>query len=368
MYGKILLFIVLVSLLSIASEGCKKNDPGAGQNIGPAWVTFTIANSPLYGNNIRAIFVDGGNYVWFATNNGASYFLKGNWGGLRDSLSSNNGGQVGYTINGITQSKDGSIWFALQGGGIVRYLRNGTQFQYKRYIAPEIPSNTPNCIAGMISNASLGQVFAGYHSYTIGVGKYTPSQVVAGDGQWNELDAGTSPLPSNYVWTANLNLHDNTVWFGTYDQGAAQYDGANTWRQIQLPDIYSFPILSIAFDNFGQLWLAKNDSGVSVLNYNTGVPIHHYTYLNTRHIMPQGPVNAIAINNFNNNDRFFGTKNGGLIELNDTTWTTYTTANTPALPSNNITALAYDTYGNLWIGTSDGGVAVYNPAGTRFGN
>ena len=62
--------------------------------------------------------------------------------------------------------------------------------------------------------------------------------------------------------------------------------------------------------------------------------------------------------------RWFGT-NHGLARLQDTTWTLFNRNNTPALGSDSITALAYDSRKNLWIWTANG-VMVYNPEGTEF--
>lgn len=48
------------------------------------------------------------------------------------------------------------------------------------------------------------------------------------------------------------------------------------------------------------------------------------------------------------------TQNAGLVKYDNTNWTLYNTASTPALPSNTVTALAKDNSGNLWIGTRIG--------------
>ncbi len=55
-----------------------------------------------------------------------------------------------------------------------------------------------------------------------------------------------------------------------------------------------------------------------------------------------------------------GTSNVGLLKYDNTTWTNYTTLSTPALPSNNISALAKDNAGNIWIGTRGGGLVKYD--------
>jgi ligand-binding sensor domain-containing protein len=352
---------LLFAIVLILMQGCKKDD-GVGPKIGPNWITYTSGNSPLLSNNIKTIFVDGENNVWFGTDNGASYFNKGNWGAVRDSLRYEQyGGTFGYTVSGITQSKDGSIWFGMSGGGVVRYLKNGAQFVFKKYGQPDVPSATVASVTGEMTNR--GEAFVTTRG--LGVGRYTPSQTQPGVGSWQTLNSSNSYFQSNNVPCSALNKIDNTIWFGSDGGTVLQFDGDLTWNVFTLPSpLNNYFVLSMAFDLDGLAWIGKSDSGISVLNYSTHEWVHHYTYFNTHGKIPQGYINAVVTDN--HKVRWFGTTQG-LVQLNDTTFTTYNISNTPELPGNYITALAYDFYGNLWIGTTRG-VAVFNPNGTRFGN
>ncbi len=59
-----------------------------------------------------------------------------------------------------------------------------------------------------------------------------------------------------------------------------------------------------------------------------------------------------------NNNKWIGFMtiggNAGLVKYDNTSWTIYSTSSTPALPSNNVTALEEDNLGNIWIGTNVG--------------
>jgi len=56
--------------------------------------------------------------------------------------------------------------------------------------------------------------------------------------------------------------------------------------------------------------------------------------------------------------------NAGLLKHDNATWTLYNQTSNPAFPSNNVTALAKDNSGNIWIGTNDVGLVKFD--GTNF--
>ena len=62
---------------------------------------------------------------------------------------------------------------------------------------------------------------------------------------------------------------------------------------------------------------------------------------------------------------------GGVASFDGATWSTYTTANSP-LPHNQISSLAADASGNVWVGTASMGLAEIlagvNPLPTRRAN
>jgi hypothetical protein len=56
--------------------------------------------------------------------------------------------------------------------------------------------------------------------------------------------------------------------------------------------------------------------------------------------------------------------NAGLVKYDNSSWTLYNQASSPAFPSNWVTALAKDNSGNIWIGTADVGLVKFD--GTSF--
>ena len=355
------LVLAVFGIIFLFPFGCKKDDVNKPKT-GPEWVVFNRSNSPIYSNNVLTVFSGNENTIWFGTDSGASSFHAGFWGGIRESLSYTLSHGVGRQVNAITQSKDGSLWFGLQGGGIVRYTKGGSSQAYTHFsLATDlIPSDFVAGLAGELTQ--LGEVYA--VSVSGGGSRYTPDLLVAGEGVWHQLKTDNRIyLPYPNIPTVAINPVDYNIWFGTYSDGTTEYNGDQTFTNFALPNTYNFAIKSMAFDLAGLVWIGKSDSGVSVLNKATGVWLRHYTNSSTGGKLPQGPVNAV-VTNFRT-VRWFGT-NHGLVQLADSTWTLYTTSNSP-LPSNIINALSIDTNGNLWIGTNKG-VVAFQAGGTIFGN
>ena len=58
--------------------------------------------------------------------------------------------------------------------------------------------------------------------------------------------------------------------------------------------------------------------------------------------------------------------NGGLVKYDNLNWTLYNQISTPAFPSNNVTSLAKDNIGNIWIGCDSGLVKFDGTTFTTF--
>ncbi|MGA2625263.1 MAG: two-component regulator propeller domain-containing protein [Bacteroidota bacterium] len=370
LWSKTLLGLALIGILLASILGCNKSSTGGGA-VGPIWVTFNKANHQLVGDHVNFLYTDSDGIVWIANDSGASYFNHGTWSSFVTDLQYmtyyNGGEQAASTVNSITQGLDRSIWFALNGGGIARYNQFAQQLVWRRYTTSvgRIPYDVVNGVAhGQIASSGglPGEVWC---ATLIGVGHFIPA--VNEGGVWVDFTTDNSTLPSNTVRAIALNINDNSVWFGSQDPHAngsscvVHVDANLQWEPAQiLPPPYDLPIVSIAFDAHNIGWFAKWQ-GVSSLNTKTS-EWTHYTNESTKGMLPLGNVNVVTTDY--DVTRWFGT-NAGLVRMVDTTWTKFNRLNTPQLPSDTVTALAYDRSGNLWIGTPHG-VAVYNPAGTRF--
>ncbi len=356
---------LLVPLMLILSSCKNKDNVLAPPPAGPAWLTFRHATTPgLLDDNINGISLGAGGNIWVATDSGASDFSIGNWGYIRDTLAypifSSGGTVASYKVNAVAPGRDGSVWFGLSGGGVKRYHQGASFYVWQSYTEPDIAFGTVSALCSDLYK--YGDIWVA--TPVNGISRYTPSITTEDQGSWTQYSTSNVPeLLTDRIVSAAYNDFDNTVWFGSY-LGVNAYSSISGWSKIQLPADQKGTIVSIWFDKERYVWLAKSaGTSLGVSRYDrVTTDFTSYTNLTTGGQLPDGGVTAVTGDLADTH--WFGT-NAGLARLKDTTWTTFTTANTPGLPGDVITSLLIDRKGNLWIGTTTG-IAVFNPTGTRF--
>ena len=351
----VLLHLILV--FEMIQPGCKEQDILPPPPPGPAWRVFHKSDTTLLDNKINAITVALDGRVWISTDLGASYFQRGSWGWVRDSL-------YGYRVNSIVEAKDRSIWFCLSGGGVMRYrpfALSGAIWQ--RFTEPDLIYDVVNSSAADRSaRTQYGEL---WFTSVFGISRFVQTSTESGSWfKYSQNDSGqhVSQFPTNSFLVALTKPDDNTIWFGAEKGGAVfvTYGLANLQWNVLGPLFGDPRVISIGFDLFQHVWIGRDAGGVSTIDFKT-YTWTEYNSETTNGIIPGGRINAIVTDH--QQIRWFGT-DSGLVRFNNTTWTKYTTENS-RLPSNTITALCYDVRGNLWVGTADG-IIVYNENGVEF--
>jgi ligand-binding sensor domain-containing protein len=358
--------ILLLASCALLLPSCKNKDNVlAPPPPGPVWLTFTHATVPaLLDNGINGFGLGVDGSVWIATDSGASNFLAGNWGYIRDTLRytifNSSGATSSYKVNSVVAGRDGSVWFGLAGGGVRRYHRGSPFFVWQKYEEPDVAFGT---ISSMASDLyKYGDIWVA--TPVNGISRYTMSLTQEDEGTWRQYTTASDPtLLTDRIRSVAYNDYDNTVWFGSY-LGANMFSEITGWSKYQLPVDQEGTIVSIWFDKTDYVWFAKDEGLVpGVTRYNrASTEYTSFTNATTGGKLSQFGVTAVVGNNVDTH--WFGTLEG-LTQLKDTTWTTFSTANTPEMPGDIVTALIVDKKNNLWIGTTQG-IAVYNPSGTRF--
>jgi len=156
------------------------------------------------------------------------------------------------------------------------------------------------------------------------------------DASWQTLDLDDG-LVSNTIQCIAID-NSSDIWIGT-DNGLSKYDGtlfSNFTTTEGLPDN---SILDIACDNSGNVWLA---SFGGLTKYNGSV-FYNYT---TSDGMSSDFISCVTATG---SLLYIGTFGAGLMIYDGTTFTPLTTDN--GLQDNNISAIAFDSDGNLWVGS-----------------
>ena len=351
-----LIFPFILFLVGFAS-GCTSATGPPTPRLLDTWLVYRQTPGRLINNYANAFLLDNGRKIWIATNDGVSSFSAGVWASMRDSLWSPSPSGKSHRVSCIVQGKDGGLWFGLTGGGVVRYNPFSTIQVWRRYNSPDLLNDFILAGAADVSNQSnYGEV---WFTSVSGVNRFVGG--ASESGTWYSYTTGPpANLPSNQIPACINKLDDNTIWFGTQTGGAVMVNyglAGLEWSKHPLsPDSR---INSVSFDLHNTVWFGVQQGAVT-FNLQTSV---WTTYPpDTAGIkLPAGPVNAVVTNL--QKVRWFGT-NAGVVRLDDTTWTRFTTANSP-LPGDSVNALLFDYNQNLWVGTTNG-VAVYNAVGIQF--
>ena len=155
---------------------------------------------------------------------------------------------------------------------------------------------------------------------------------------------------------ATIAVDENSVWFGTQDEGVSQYNQVDqafikTFTKTDL--LKSNMISCIRADGF-QVWFGTANAGVHrfIKPVNTWVNYTKADGLASNH------VSWIATQG---NDVWFASKEDGVSRFDKVTgeWTLYEQAD--FLVDNDVRDITGDAAGNLWMATVSG-ISIYNPA------
>jgi ligand-binding sensor domain-containing protein len=115
---------------------------------------------------------------------------------------------------------------------------------------------------------------------------------------------------------------------------------------------------TVAIDAQGNKWFGTRNAGVAKWSGNTWT-----LYNNLNSGLASNHITSIAFGAFG--VTFFGTGQGSVCRFDGSTWNTYNASNSP-LGTKPISVLTTDFGGNLWVGTSGGGLFKLDFNGTTW--
>jgi len=241
------------------------------------------------------------------------------------------------SVQSITQTTDGYLWFTTQ-EGLVRF--DGLRFTVYNKKNSTLPENYCNSLVTDNSGA-------------IWVATQTQGIVRFMNGMFTTFTTKNG-LSSNFTPENGRALalgKDNSLWIATLGGGVNHLkDGHITVYSTQ-QGLSNDNVHSLFLANDSTLWIGT-ENGLNILHIKTGIiqQLINPTSIRSNNLTN----NAIqVITNDKEGNIWIGTING-LQRLKNGVWTTYTTKN--GLPGNHIRTLYCDSKGTLWIGTLGAGL------------
>jgi len=313
--------LIVLSMLVTAFSSCVNDKAGDLSYV--KWNEFTTVG---LNDRIYAVSCDSTKNVWVGTDNGAFKFDGQSWTNYR---SFGNNSQ----IKAIATDGDNNIWFGTNGAGVAKY-KAGSWTYYRN--DPTLPNTISSNFIYSIAIDSYGIKWIG-----------TDNGVCKFDGQNWTVYKVENGLAENHVFSIAIDKQGNK-WFGT-NGGVSKFNDTSWVNYVYSKDnsngIVGNGVLGIAIDNQGNKWFAtfgglSEFDGTTWTNFKT----------QTDWLKSGSPVLSAAIDA--KGHKWFGSNGMGISEFDGVKWTTYTMANSSIISP--VNAIAKDTYGNLWFGTSSG--------------
>jgi len=274
--------------------------------------------------------------LWVGTDYGlAKYTVNGDW-----TVYTTNDFLTDNKIKALAMDAEETLWIGTFNGGLQALFLDGSVATYTTSNS-DLPDNFIRCIN--IDNDQ--NVYMG-----------TPLGLTVFDTEnWTNYSITSADILLNNVSDIALQ-NDDLAWLGTVNGGLIRYDRLiNNFTDYTTfdSDIPDNTVLSIAIDDLGNKWLATVFHGVVRFD---GTAFETYS-TSTTAIATNGTT--LVKMHQNNADVLIGTVNEGLIiaQPKDDVWQYLQMANSE-IPSNYITALAFQNYSVFWLGTKEGLVQV----------
>lgn len=322
----------------------------------------------LSNDDISGIMEDPDDFFWIGTYKGLnSLDLKNNkiviYGQIPDDLQE----QRKYRVTFLLQDDEGQIWIGTRGGGLGcldKTLNDFIWYQNQSGDDTTLRSNMLYVAAKERSGNFLIGIAGG------GLERFDPKTGVVE----HLLDRYRSPK-EKYPDILRIWIDQNdTIWFGTWNNGLARLDTQNNrikwWtHDPQNPNSLSNNIIqSLIQDKSGKFWIGTRGGGIDLFDPTTET-FRHAVLTNAGTASP-GKTIILVIYQDTMGGFWFGTLDQGLYHYDpNAAWFDlyrYDPSEPGGLSDNRIYAFSEDLKGAIWIGTDGGGLNRFNPETNTF--
>ncbi|OGU57865.1 MAG: hypothetical protein A2X64_10240 [Ignavibacteria bacterium GWF2_33_9] len=305
----------------------------------PEWILYNTENSPLPSNFIWDVEIDSTGNKWIATGDGLAKFDGGTTWTI---YTKENAGLPSSSVKTIAIDSKNNKWIGFYTKGLAKL--DDQNWTYYNTSNSQLCDNQTSIISiDKNDNIYIGTKFGG-------VSKFDDYS------NWVTYDSTYCPMKSQYITGIDFDIDGNT-WITTTSELIKVY-GQDSWQLYNssnslLPKNKFLNSLKIDKNGFVYLGLTK----LFTFDRDTTWTVYKDNSFYTRDIMD------IDFDINNNIWLSLEVPMGGLAYSSDLiNWTGIDTLNSP-LPNDNVYSLAIDNYGNKWIGTYGGGLAVYRKGG-----
>jgi ligand-binding sensor domain-containing protein/anti-sigma regulatory factor (Ser/Thr protein kinase) len=291
-------------------------------------------------SSVKCIIQDRKGYLWFGTANGLNRYDGYNFlvftNDPRDSNTISDNG-----ILSLYEDRIGNLWIGTSGGTLNKYDR-------KR---------------GVFSRVNLNKQLKSLFDF---IENYYDLPLPFSRNSDNSITAITEDKLGN-------------LWIGTWGRGLIKYNPTTGMvKQISV-DRHRNPssnrIQSVLIDNDENIWVGSIGGGLfKVVEKNERVDIQSYNLDNNNSTKNESRIISLCQDYSGN--LWIGTYGEGLFKLdqkdfnkklNEVKFKKYLKGSgRNSLPGNFVMSISNDPSGNLWIGTSEGGISLFNPNTNMF--
>ena len=254
----------------------------------------------------------------------------------------------------IEEALNNDVWVGSASQGVAFYSGTAQTWQYYN------TTNTPQFKSDSITSISFGVIGGVQHAF-IGT---TSGLVYNHGGPWDTLALASTSYGDRFITGVSL-IGSDTLWASTRN-GLLAYDTST----LQIAKIYNTTNSNIPYNHTNTS--ARHGQNCSI--YAAGTPDSGVFYTSNNgttfikidtsvadYKLVDNRVTTICIDN-NCTRMIIGTQGGFSICPVGMACQDITTAN--GLPENNVTSISEDCHGNIWVGTADSGVVVFNSPGS----
>ncbi|KGJ95058.1 two-component regulator propeller domain-containing protein [Colwellia psychrerythraea] len=303
------------------------------------------APSSLINDNINKIFIDNVNNLWIATSGGGlSQYSpdKAKLGHINDESFNAN---FNNDVRAISVDNGGYVWLGTN-KGLFRWHRESNQLLNTKQLG--LPEHFSREFITFIHIDSRNFMWVG----TLNSGLYRGALGSNDFKQYLPVEGNDNSFPGNRPITI-FEDSSNNIWIGTFHNGLALYspkgDKFTRFQQGKgLSDISHNKVPAIAEDNQGQIWIASHGEGISILN-KSSLEVEKLT--KSSHGIIDNVINSIEKDQHGR--MWLATDLGlSLVDYDNNHIQNFTTG--VGLTDNILYSLQLDHQSNLWIGTNSG--------------